>query len=225
MAIVALLDRRLDEAESLVGHVGEDFREALDRLIAAAEGRDRILADLARETRFRYFDQPVIEAAAAETYREAEAVLAALADDPDGAAGDRSGSARWSSARARSPRCSASACGRAAPALRRALLETMTLRYYRLRELGEFEPPRARGGLVPDRAGSRRRRAGSRRPMSISTGSGRRLRRWPGTPARWPPVRSWWPTSTPSYEGEPPPPTSWPSDSPRCSRERSCRRR
>ena len=85
MAIIALLDRRLEQVEALAGHVGDDFREALDRLTAAAEGRDQILADLARETRFRYFDQPLIEAAAAATYREAEAHLAALAADPEGA--------------------------------------------------------------------------------------------------------------------------------------------
>ncbi len=76
-AIVALLDRRLEQREELAGHVGEDFREALDRLAASA-GRDPILADLARETRFHYFDQPVIEAAAAATYEDAEAHLAAL---------------------------------------------------------------------------------------------------------------------------------------------------
>ncbi len=39
-AIVAILDRRLEDAESLVGHVGEEFREVLDRL-----------ADDARRTR------------------------------------------------------------------------------------------------------------------------------------------------------------------------------
>src|SRR5512132_180123 len=81
-AIVAMLDRRLEQVEDLAGHVGEEFREALDRLTVAVEGRDRILADLARETRFRYFDQPVIEGASAATYREAEADLEALRADP-----------------------------------------------------------------------------------------------------------------------------------------------
>ena len=139
MAIVALLDRRLDEAESLVGHVGEDFREALDRLIAAAEGRDRILADLARETRFRYFDQPVIETAAAETYREAEEVLAALGDDPDDPRRSERIRSLVECPRPLAPLLS-ERLGDASPPARRALLETMTLRYYRLRELGEFSP-------------------------------------------------------------------------------------
>ena len=139
MAIVALLDRRLDEVESLVGHVGEDFRDALDRLITAAEGRDRILADLARETRFRYFDQPVIEAAAAETYREAEAVLGALTDDPDGAGRSERIRSLIECSRPLAPLLS-ERLRSAAPAVRRALLETMTLRYYRLRELGDFNP-------------------------------------------------------------------------------------
>ncbi len=137
MAIVALLDRRLDEVESLVGHVGEDFREALDRLIGAAEGRDRILADLARETRFRYFDQPVIEAASAETYHAAEAVLAALTDDPDGPGRSERIRSLVACPRPLAPILS-ERLGGAEPTVRRALLETMTLRYYRLRELGEF---------------------------------------------------------------------------------------
>src|SRR5205807_10430485 len=34
-AIVAILDRRLEDADELVGHVGEDFRDALDRLAIA----------------------------------------------------------------------------------------------------------------------------------------------------------------------------------------------
>ena len=59
-AIVAILDRRLEDADELVGHVGEEFREVLDRLAIALEGRDPVVADLAREVRFRYFDEPVI---------------------------------------------------------------------------------------------------------------------------------------------------------------------
>jgi acetyl/propionyl-CoA carboxylase alpha subunit/acetyl-CoA carboxylase carboxyltransferase component len=137
MAIIALLDRRIDEVESLLGRVGEDFREALDRLIEASEGRDRILADLARETRFRYFDQPVIEAAAAETYREAEAVLGALTDDPDGPGRSERIRSLVECPRPLAPLLT-ERLRTAAPAVRRALLETMTLRYYRLRELGDF---------------------------------------------------------------------------------------
>ena len=50
-AVLAILDRRLELADALPGR-RPDFREALDRLVAATEGRDPVLADLAREVRF-----------------------------------------------------------------------------------------------------------------------------------------------------------------------------
>ena len=158
-AILALLDRRLDQCEALAGHVGEDFREALDRLASAA-GRDPILADLALETRFHYFDQPVIEAAAAATYEEAEAHLTSLSADPAGP-----GRAERIDALVACPRPLAPILSerlRAAdPPLRRALLETMTRRYYRMRAFGEFEELELNGrpfltAIEPHGEGARR---------------------------------------------------------------------
>ena len=51
-------------------HVGDDFREALDRLVVAHEGRDPVVADLAREVRFRYFDERIISEARERVYAE-----------------------------------------------------------------------------------------------------------------------------------------------------------
>ena len=51
-----------------MGNVGDDFRDVLDRLVIALEGRDPVVADLAREVRFRYFDEPVIGEARASVY-------------------------------------------------------------------------------------------------------------------------------------------------------------
>ncbi len=158
-AIVALLDRRLEQREELAVHVGEGFREALDRLAGSA-GRDSILADLARETSFRYFDQPVIEAAAAATYEHAEEQLAALTADP--ARPDR---AERIDALVACPRPLAPMLSErlraARPALRRVLLETMTRRYYRMRRLTDFEEleltePPFLTALDPDAEGARR---------------------------------------------------------------------
>ena len=144
-AIVALLDRRLEQVEALAGRLGDDFREALDRLTVATQGRDQILADLAHETRFRYFDQPLIEAAAAESYREAEAELEALSADPEGV-----GRADRIEALVACPRPLATLLSEglreAAEPLRRALLEAMTRRYYRMRALSEFEVLELDGG-------------------------------------------------------------------------------
>ena len=117
--------------------MGEDFREALDRLAGSA-GRDPILADLARETRFHYFDQPVIEAAAAATYEDAEANLAALRADPSGTARAERIDALVACPRPLAPILTEQLRAADAP-FRRVLLETMTRRYYRMRALGEFE--------------------------------------------------------------------------------------
>src|SRR5208283_5173599 len=81
-AIVTTLDRRLEQTEELAGHVGDDFREALDGLLTALADRDPVLVDLAREVRFQYFDEPVIAKARERVYSEMEAHVGALAADP-----------------------------------------------------------------------------------------------------------------------------------------------
>ncbi len=137
-AMLAILDWRMAHAEELVGHLGEDFRESLTRLVAATEGRDLALAELARETRFRYFDEPLITAARERAYAAMEEHLQALGE-PSGAA-DRE---RRLAALVACPRPLAALLSRrlstAPPRLRWPLLEAMTRRYYRSRELRGFE--------------------------------------------------------------------------------------
>ncbi len=158
--VVALLDKRLEQVDALVGRVEDDFRDALDRLILAAQGRDQVLADLAHETRFRYFDRQLIEAATTATYRQAEAELEALLADPDGP-----GRRGQIEALVACPRPLVTLlCERlrdAGDRSRRALLETMTRRYYRMQALGEFEVLELEGVLFltathPRRGGQRR---------------------------------------------------------------------
>jgi acetyl/propionyl-CoA carboxylase alpha subunit/acetyl-CoA carboxylase carboxyltransferase component len=137
-ATVAILDRRLEQADDLVGHVGEDFHEALTRLIAATEGRDQALSDLAHETRFRYFDEPLIAAATEQAYAAMEEHLAALAKPGDARDLERRISALVACPRALAPLLSQRLS--AAPAeRRRPLLEAMTRRYYRAREPSSFQ--------------------------------------------------------------------------------------
>ena len=81
-AVLAILDRRLEQVDTLAGVAGPDFRQALDRLAAATGGRDPVIADLARQVRFAYFDDPVIAAARAAVYAAADADLEALEQDP-----------------------------------------------------------------------------------------------------------------------------------------------
>ena len=140
-AMLAILDRRLEQADELVGHVGQDFSEALTSLIAATVGRDQVLADLARETRFRYFDEPLIVAAREPAYAAMEEhldALAALAEPAD--APERE---RRIAALVACPRPLAALISRrltnAPTGSRRPLLEAMTRRYYRTRKLRGFE--------------------------------------------------------------------------------------
>jgi acetyl/propionyl-CoA carboxylase alpha subunit/acetyl-CoA carboxylase carboxyltransferase component len=137
-AVVAILDRRLEDADDLVGHVGADFRDALDRLAIALEGRDPVVADLAREVRFRYFDEPVIAEARERVYAEMERNVVALTSQPERPDAERLITAIVDCPRPLAPRLTA-AMDSAAPAARRLLVEAMARRYYRTRSLERFE--------------------------------------------------------------------------------------
>ena len=56
------------------GHAGR-----LDRLGAACQGRHQAVAELARDVRFHYFDEPLLEALLARAYAQTERALDALA--------------------------------------------------------------------------------------------------------------------------------------------------
>ncbi len=68
-AVASILDRRLAHRRWL--SEAETERALLDDLIAAGEGGYPMLVDLAREVRFRWFDEPVLEAARAAVYADA----------------------------------------------------------------------------------------------------------------------------------------------------------
>ncbi len=138
-AIMAILDRRLEDADELVGHVDdEEFRDVLDRLAITLEGRDPVIADLAREVRFRYFDEPVIAAARERAYAETERQVAALTSEPGRRDERKLIGQIVDCPRPLAPRLTV-AMGSASPAARRLLIEAMARRYYRTRSLGGFE--------------------------------------------------------------------------------------
>jgi acetyl/propionyl-CoA carboxylase alpha subunit/acetyl-CoA carboxylase carboxyltransferase component len=143
-AIVAILDRRLEDAAELVGYVGNDFREALDRLATALDGRDPVVADLAREVRFRYFDEPVIAEARERVYARMEQHVAALTSQPERSDAEVLVQEIVECPRPVAARLTA-AMGGASPPARRLLVETMARRYYRTRSLGGFEYARLDG--------------------------------------------------------------------------------
>jgi acetyl/propionyl-CoA carboxylase alpha subunit/acetyl-CoA carboxylase carboxyltransferase component len=143
-AIVAILDRRLEQAAPLAGSISADFREALDHLVAATDARDAVVADLAREVRYRYFDEPVIAAARERVYAEMEAHVAALAEDPVRPDRDERIAVLVACPRPLAALLTARMRG-AEPALRRVLVEAMARRYYRVRALEGFAPAQIGG--------------------------------------------------------------------------------
>ena len=77
-AIAAILDRRLTHVESLRATADDDLRGLLDHLINATDGRFPSLSDLARDVRFRYFEQPLLGRAQADWYAEMDGHLRAV---------------------------------------------------------------------------------------------------------------------------------------------------
>jgi acetyl/propionyl-CoA carboxylase alpha subunit/acetyl-CoA carboxylase carboxyltransferase component len=143
-AIMAILDRRLEQVDELAAHVGDDFREGLDALVSAVESRDSVLADLARDVRFRFFDEPVIAAARERVYADMQHHIGALATDPSRADRDERIAALVACPR---PLATLLTAGMrdADCALRALLVETMARRYYRVRELADFGEERLDG--------------------------------------------------------------------------------
>jgi acetyl/propionyl-CoA carboxylase alpha subunit/acetyl-CoA carboxylase carboxyltransferase component len=128
----SVLERWLAQRALLAPRLGAAQRALLDRLVAVAQGRDPALVDLAREVRYQLFDEPLFAAARARVYADAEAHLDALAEGEGEAAAHIAALVD----------CPQPLVGRiarrfaTAPApLRRAMLEALTRRYYRIRPL------------------------------------------------------------------------------------------
>ncbi len=81
--VLAILDRRLIHRHSLAGQAHSSMRSRLDRLSAATQGRQQAIADLARDVRFHYFDEPPMEAAAEALIQEMTGHIAYLGEHPD----------------------------------------------------------------------------------------------------------------------------------------------
>jgi acetyl/propionyl-CoA carboxylase alpha subunit/acetyl-CoA carboxylase carboxyltransferase component len=135
--VVGVLERRLLHIQKLSPQAEDSFRTLLDRMASVTDGQFPMVTDLAREVRYRYFDQPQFERARKQVYEQVEAHLAYMAANPDAA--DRHERVR---ALIDCPQPLASLLsGRLAsadPAMRRLILEALTWRYYRIRKLTNF---------------------------------------------------------------------------------------
>ena len=133
-AIQSILDRRLEQQEVLVRNVDDGFRCILDRLILATEQRFPELAGQAREVRYQCFERPLFEEVAAETYAEVARTLDLLEADPGGVERER-----YMQSLVQCPQPLKNLLTRefvsAGESRRRLMLECMTRRYYRTRDL------------------------------------------------------------------------------------------
>ncbi|GIJ71276.1 carboxyl transferase domain-containing protein [Virgisporangium ochraceum] len=132
--VAGILERRLRHRAALAAAADDANRARLDRLATIAHGRYGTVADLARDVRFHYFDEPLLAAVVADEYTRVGEALDALSAHPDRADGplmDRLvGSPqplrevllrRWRTA--------------TEPAVRALLLEVYTRRFYRVTDL------------------------------------------------------------------------------------------
>jgi acetyl/propionyl-CoA carboxylase alpha subunit/acetyl-CoA carboxylase carboxyltransferase component len=135
--VLGVLERRLRRAQTRSPHAEESFRTLLDRMVSMTNGLFPAVTDLAREVRYRYFDQPLFERARQRVYEQMEEHLAYLASNPE--APDRYERVR---ALVECPQPLFNlVCGRFATAdqaLRKLMLEALTWRYYRIRKLTNF---------------------------------------------------------------------------------------
>ncbi|HXY14125.1 MAG TPA: carboxyl transferase domain-containing protein [Terriglobales bacterium] len=135
--VVAVLEKRLREQQTPAPHAGEEFRAVLDRLVSMSTVLFPAIADLAREVRYRCFDQPLFEKARRQVYEQLENHLAYLAANPETA--DRNERIR---ALVECPQPLAFVfCRRFAASdagMRKLMLEAITRRFYRIRNLMAF---------------------------------------------------------------------------------------
>jgi acetyl/propionyl-CoA carboxylase alpha subunit/acetyl-CoA carboxylase carboxyltransferase component len=146
--VLSILERRLRAHAVLAPLADEEMRARLDRLATSAQGRHQGVAELARDVRFRYFDEPVLEALVAREYDETERVLDGVEADPDGP-----GRGAAIERLVRSPHPQRGPLlrrwlGTDDPAVRRTILEVYVRRFYRIRDLRDVRFDERRGTLL-----------------------------------------------------------------------------
>lgn len=133
-----ILQQRLvvTDAKEVIPDPG--YRALLDRVIAVAENRYPSLCDIAREVRYETFDRPLFERERKLVYDEMESHLSHLMRDPK--ASDRQ---ERVDALVECPQPLQSLLmGRfedASPLMRQAMLEVLSRRYYKIRELEHLQ--------------------------------------------------------------------------------------
>ncbi len=136
--VVSILERRLRAGAILSPLADAEMRARLDRLARATQGRHQGIAELARDVRFRYFDEPVLEAIVSAEYSQTEKVLDEAEQDPHGSGRDAA-----IDRLVRSPHPQRGALlrrwlGNEDSGFHRVLLEVYARRFYRIRDLRDL---------------------------------------------------------------------------------------
>ncbi len=113
------------------------FSDLLNRLIAETRGRYPAVSDIASEVHYYAFDEPFLQSIKDGAYARAESDVEYLITNPAGLERPGRVAALVSCTQPLKPRLTR-LYREAAPAARQALLEVMTRRYYRIRDLGAF---------------------------------------------------------------------------------------
>lgn len=137
-AIIAILERRLEYLDRLPFSATGEMHLLLDRLLQATQGRYPAVYDLAREVRFLYFDEPLFEQARNRVYEEVRSQLAYFAAHPD--TSDRN---KLMNSLVACSQPLQNLLTRRFPTsdvqLNLFMLEVLTRRYYRIRQLRDIE--------------------------------------------------------------------------------------
>jgi acetyl/propionyl-CoA carboxylase alpha subunit/acetyl-CoA carboxylase carboxyltransferase component len=143
--IVGLLERQLADGRE-PGQWPPELRDTLDRLIDSTRRSDPAIANLARSVRHRHLDQPLVDEASRRVRQDMERHLARLEEDA-GAARDEAVQALIACPQPLLPIIASG--GALADSIAPApLLDVLTRRYYKIRELAETRYEEVDGAQV-----------------------------------------------------------------------------
>ncbi|MCP4964277.1 MAG: ATP-grasp domain-containing protein [bacterium] len=142
-ALLTVLEDRLAH----IGEPDEHFSELLDRLIYESQDRYPAVHDIALELRYAGFDLPFLEQVRQHEYERVNDLLARLESNPDDTERSAIVADLVACPQPLKPTLSVRFAG-ASPELQETLLEVMTRRYYRIRELGPFSSRHIDGFVI-----------------------------------------------------------------------------
>ncbi len=147
--VTGILERRLRHRDRILPMVDASSGARYDRLTAATSGQLPAIADLALDARFRFVDEPVVEAGRGALQAEMEGHLAALAENPRRADRDERITALVECPQPmRETILRRRLAGGVDPDLQSALLEVRARRWYRTRPLQNLRMVQSRGAQL-----------------------------------------------------------------------------